>query len=266
MSNSTRFYVYLHRFKNGTLYVGKGCGRRAWQSSANRHNSYWDRLRNKYGAPKVRVIFDRLLESDALSKEVLIISLLRAKQKTLCNRTDGGDGCVGMDVGTETRKKIGAANRGEKNNMWGKNQPQYVKDAISAANTGRFVGELSGRYDNEVFIFLDDINGDTFIGTKWEFQQKIGISAGWISRLCSGNCDSARGWRLSTTLQSETGRRGKRHGRYDHRVFSFVHDSGIKETCTKNELGIKYHLPSPSNLSTLCAGRIKSYKGWRLPL
>lgn len=263
--DSNRFYVYVHRFANGTLYVGKGAAKRAWQSSLNRHNSYWDRLKIKHGSPRVRVLIAELAERDALASEMVVIARLRAKGKKLCNRTDGGDGCAGMFVSSKTRMKISEANSGAKNRMYGKTQPQHVRDAISAANKGRFVGEKSGMYNPETLSFFNDKTAESFTGTRWEMQNFSGLSAGWLSRICAGLCDSAKGWRLSTTNPDATGRRGKRHGRYDHTVFDFVHDSGIKESCTKNELGIKYNLPSPSNLTTLCAGRIKSYKGWRLP-
>lgn len=264
VDDSNRFYVYLHRFHNGTLYVGKGCAKRAWQFSLNRHNSYWDRLRSKHGAPSVKILARGLSEAAALAMEVAVISRLCLKGKVICNLTSGGDGCVGMMVSDDTRAKLRAANSGERNNMYGKTQPQHVKDAISAANKGRFIGEKSGMYNPERLSFFNDKTAESFIGTRWEMQAFSGLSAGWLSRLCSGLCDSAMGWRLSTTPPEATGRRGKRHGRYDHTVFDFVHDSGAKESCTKNELGIKYSLPSPSNLTTLCAGRIKSYKGWRL--
>lgn len=264
MLDSNRFYVYVHRFANGTLYVGKGSAKRAWQSSLNRHNSYWDRLRNKYGAPRVKILIAGLAEKDALAQEMSVIAKLREKGRKLCNRTDGGDGCTGMQVSAATRSRMSAASSGERNPMHGKTHLTPAREAISAANKGRFIGALSPLYNPEVLAFSNDLTGESFSGTRWEMQRFSGIAAGWLSRICSGLCDSAKGWRLSTTAPDATGRRGKRHGRYDHTIFDFVHDSGIKESCTKNELGIKYSLPSPSNLTTLCAGRIKSYKGWRL--
>lgn len=265
MLDSNRFYVYLHRFANGTLYVGKGCAKRAWQLSLNRHNSYWDRLRSRHGAPRVRIISRGMSEPDSLACEISTIARFRTKGRKLCNRTDGGDGCVGMLISDVTREKFRQNSAGANNPMHGKTHTQKARDAISAANTGRFIGPKSGMYNPEVLSFCNDTTGEKFSGTRWEMQRFSGISAGWLSRVCAGICASARGWRLSTRLPEDAGKKGKRHGRYDHTIYDFVHDSGIKESCTKNELGIKYNLPSPSNLTTLCAGRIRSYKGWRLP-
>lgn len=266
MLDSNRFYVYVHRFANGTLYVGKGAAKRAWQSSLNRHNSYWDRLRIKYGAPKVRVLISGLTEKDALAKEMIVISSLREKGKKLCNRTDGGDGCVGILITDETREKFRLANSGENNNMHGKTHTRQARDAISVANTGRFLGSLSPRYNVEILSVINDKTGDTFTGTRQEFSAHAGVPQPRASMLYTGRSASVFSWRLSSTNPEDTGKKGKRHGRYDHTVYEFAHDSGIKESCTKNELGIKYSLPSPSNLTTLCAGRIKSYKGWRLQI
>lgn len=264
--DSSRFYVYMHRFANGTLYVGKGCSNRAWQLSSGRHNKYWDRLLAKYGNPVVRIVSRNLDEIHALAIEVEVIAKLHAKGKSLCNRTAGGNGCVGLLVSDETRKKISDANRGEKNKMHGKKQPQHVKDAISAANTGRFVGRMSPRYIAESETLINDETGETFRGTRQEFSLAHNIPQPRCSMLFTGYSDSVLGWRLSSTAPENTGRRGKRHGRYDHTIYEFIHKNGTRESCTKNELATKYQLTSPSNLSSVCAGKIKSHLGWSLAI
>jgi hypothetical protein len=55
----------------------------------------------------------------------------------------------------------------------------------------------------------------------------------------------------------------KKHIRYDHTIYSFVHKSGITEDCTQNELLKKYKL-NKGNLSSMIRGDVKSVKGWRL--
>ena len=56
----------------------------------------------------------------------------------------------------------------------------------------------------------------------------------------------------------------KKHIRYDHNVYSFVHKSGITEDCTQNELLKKYNLNKGNLNSMVRGGRQKSVSGWRL--
>ncbi len=49
----------------------------------------------------------------------------------------------------------------------------------------------------------------------------------------------------------------------DHNLYTFIHDTGIIEYCTRNDLIIKYSLCS-KNLISVIKGRRKSHKGWRL--
>jgi hypothetical protein len=57
--------------------------------------------------------------------------------------------------------------------------------------------------------------------------------------------------------------RGKNHYRYDQNVYSFIHETGIIEHLTKNEMIAKYSL-SDSHLPSLANGKLKSHKGWKM--
>lgn len=259
MADCNRFYVYIHRFSNGVLYVGKGTNGRCFQFSLNRHNIHWDRLLIKHGRPKAKILKNKLSEFEALALEVELISRLRSKGKMLCNRTDGGNGCLGMSVSKETRAKLSAASIGRT----GYRHTKDAKEKVSEANKGRFVGNKSKRYKKEAFKFVHE-SGKTFSGTQWQFSKEFGIPQPLSSMLCCGKIKSTNRWRISTTLKNETFSIGRRNGRYDHTVYHFIHKDGTNEICTKNDLCKKYHLPYPSNLATLCKGKIKSYKGWRV--
>ena len=56
---------------------------------------------------------------------------------------------------------------------------------------------------------------------------------------------------------------GRRHHNFKETVYSFVHDSGIRETCTYHELRFKYDL-NMGNLSEVISGKRNVCKGWRL--
>lgn len=55
----------------------------------------------------------------------------------------------------------------------------------------------------------------------------------------------------------------KKHGRYDHTVYEFIHFDGTIEHCQRYELQQKYNL-SGSKLCELVNGTRKTHKGWRL--
>lgn len=263
MAVTNRFYVYIHRFSDGSLYVGAGSGKRAYQSSVGRHNSQWQKMFHELGAPAIRVLRKDLTHDEAMALEILLIKRLREKGKTLCNITLGGKGGLGMPVSDETRMLLSAAKSAEKNAMFGRSHTEEAKCAISEKNKGRNIGEKSALYNHTEQQFIHE-TGLSFTGTQWQFSKAMEIGQSAASMLCSGKIKSIHGWRLVATPAEETGKKGRRHGRYDHNIYHFRHDSGLEELCTKHELCEKHNLPSASNIYAVCSGRVPSYKGWRL--
>ncbi|EKC2242830.1 hypothetical protein VQZ80_001632 [Salmonella enterica] len=257
------FYVYIHRFADGTIYIGAGSGRRAYQSAKTRHNSHWNKLFQDLGSPKIRILKKELTQDDALALEMILINRLKEKGKPICNITLGGRGGLGMPVSDETRKLLSIANSGEKNSMFGRQHTEEVRRTVGEKNKGRYLGEKSSLYKHTEYHLIHE-SGITFTGTQWHFSNDYGISQSAASMLCAGKIDSIHGWRLFSTPIESIGKKGNRHGRYDHAKYHFRHDSGVEEICTKHELCEKYKLPSPSNIYNVCSGRIPSYKGWRL--
>ena len=56
---------------------------------------------------------------------------------------------------------------------------------------------------------------------------------------------------------------GEKHPKYNHTLYTFIHDENGEVTTTQHELLSKYHLDK-GNLSRLISGKYKSHKGWRL--
>ena len=117
------YYVYQYLQDDGTpYYVGKGKGRRAFKP----HAEY---------APvppieQIQFVATNLTEQESFELErKLILQYGRVDQGTgtLLNRTAGGQGSSGRIVSPESRDKV----RGERNPMYGKQQPESVKQAIS---------------------------------------------------------------------------------------------------------------------------------------
>jgi hypothetical protein len=57
--------------------------------------------------------------------------------------------------------------------------------------------------------------------------------------------------------------KGEKHYRYNHKVFKFVHESGITENCTIQELEKKYLL-RPGSVSSVASGNSRQVSGWFL--
>ena len=116
------FYVYEHwrPDKNECFYVGKGCGKRArnfTRGTNKRYRNIVQKLARNGLVPEVRLIAQGLAEEEALSLEMQTIAKYGRAQTaggTLVNRTDGGDGPLGMVFTPKTIAKMSAAKKGKK--------------------------------------------------------------------------------------------------------------------------------------------------------
>lgn len=112
-NTKTDFYVYIHRrADNGQVfYIGKGRLRRSNNKSLR--STHWKRTVAKYGYWIERPQ-ENMKEEDALLLEMWLIAKYLHLGYRLCNKTLGGDGCLGMAMSDETRRKSGAKNIGRK--------------------------------------------------------------------------------------------------------------------------------------------------------
>jgi hypothetical protein len=150
-------YLYRHirKDKNQVFYVGIGVKddkyKRAY--SKNQRNRMWNSIVKKTEY-EVEIVLDDVSNDNIYEKEKEFISIYGRRDNfsgTLCNMTDGGEGCLGFNHTEETKKRISESKKGIKNplcwiNRKTKNTSEETKIKIREAHKGKFVGELNPYY------------------------------------------------------------------------------------------------------------------------
>lgn len=112
------FYVYVWidpSRQNTPWYVGKGCGRRAWQRDGARRGQFFRNYLKGMTCEPVVELIPCDSERSAFELEVFLISLIGRRdlgKGTLVNNTDGGEGTSGLRWREESRKKLAASKTG----------------------------------------------------------------------------------------------------------------------------------------------------------
>ena len=88
INTDSKYYVYQHTFSDGSIYIGKGTGRRKDQFTKGRSSVYIDLLRAT-GNPNVYVLKENLSEVEAYDFEHSQIAMHRDSGSKIINRTDG---------------------------------------------------------------------------------------------------------------------------------------------------------------------------------
>jgi hypothetical protein len=103
-------YTYIHRREsdNAIFYVGKGKGRRAWETKGR--SEHWRRVKAKHGH-KVEIVAPWPTDAEACEHEVFLIACFKDMGEPLVNQTNGGEGMSGFSPTTETRKKLSIASK-----------------------------------------------------------------------------------------------------------------------------------------------------------
>jgi len=151
-------YLYRHirLDKNEVFYIGigtdsKGKYRRAY--SKNQRNRMWHGIVNKTDY-EVEIVLDDIPDDKIYEKEIEFISIYGRKinkSGTLCNMTDGGEGCLGFNHTEETKKILSEKRIGDKNPFYGKKHKNKIvseetRKKLSEVHQGKFVGELNPFY------------------------------------------------------------------------------------------------------------------------
>lgn len=235
MKSEKRFYVYVHRRKtDGSIfYVGKGTGTRIHSNSSR--NRHWHNVNNKHGRTS-EIIRSFLTCDEACQLEKEIISEIGIDN--LCNKSIGGDSGASGTKHTEE---------------WKKNMAAFMrKEGKRRSSDPNYVNPLKGVPISEhvrVKISLGHIK-------RWENISEEDRMI-WLSKVKEGVNKPCNIKRLSIRNT------GHKNPSYDNAIYSFLHESGEIYMGTQYDFYKKYGLLQ-GNVSSICTGRRKRTKGWRI--
>lgn len=281
MANSAKgeCYVYQHTFADGSLYIGKGTGKRAHVMSQSKRGPLWNHTANKYGRPSVSYLKKGLSEELALFLEDEIIELFKERGIKLRNLARGGGAPqLGM--------------KGPLSPSWGKKMPEHLVERMRKMYAGEGNPNYGRKHSDETKRIISENTKKTWlenrdrlaainVGRKLtdEEKRKIGEGSKRIPREAR-----ERGWekcrgqkRTPEQIERYKAGRAKRgpasdetkekmsksQWLKDHSVYSFVNDNGQVFVGTRSEIrretgvdvsGLFRSKPKPEKVA----------KGWRL--
>lgn len=186
------FYTYAHYTSEGRLfYIGKGQGRRAY--FFHKRNNYWNNVVAKYGKPEVKIIAEWSTEAEAHKHEIELIKQYRDAGEQLCNLSNGGDGCSGLQHSEEFKAKISALHKG---NKWRQGLPTSDKQKAAAREIFKGNKFAAGNTTNRTWIWIGTNikTGEVvkFIGEKE--MKKAGLQHANIIKCLNGQRKSHKGY------------------------------------------------------------------------
>lgn len=163
MDTINNFYIYIYldprkpgdykynnlAFNFEPIYIGKGKGNRdMYHYKYYCDNEILERKLKKIRAldlePIIMRIVEQLLEADALTKEVELIKSigrLNLLEGTLCNLTDGGEGCSGLVQSAEHKQQNSIKNQGTYQERYGIETAQRLKEVRAQQLKGNTYGK-----------------------------------------------------------------------------------------------------------------------------
>lgn len=146
-TQDTKYYLYLHTNKvNGKKYVGittQDPERRWRKGTAYKHNNHFNSAIRKYGWDNFsHIIWEVESKEDMKYGEKYLIAYYDTTNPNKgYNQTKGGDGCWGIIVSEETRRKMSESKKGHYGWTKGKALSEEHKAKISQSQKGKVLSE-----------------------------------------------------------------------------------------------------------------------------
>ena len=222
------YYVYIHRkLTTGEIfYIGKGKNDR-YKCLQNR-SKFWKNIASKHGL-LIEIYQDGLQEWYAFELEKELIDLYGRRDSlsgNLVNLKDGGDFGRNYKHSTEWRSRM-----------------------------SKIMSEL--QRDKTVHNFINDLTGEIFIGTRFDFRTNYNINPNSLFGVNKFNY--IKNWRLTSTkpIKSRSISRILIH----IERYKFIHETGEIFIGTRKEFEGKYNI----NLNRLFMLKPrKSLYGWKI--
>ena len=142
------YTVYMHKNKiNGKVYIGITCQypiKRRWrQGSCYKSCKKFYRAIEKYGWDNFEhiILYENLTEKDACNKEIELINKYNCIKNGYNILKGGNLSNKGIHFTVEHKQKIGIANKGEKNGMYGKTHNEETKNIIKEKNKKQWLNK-----------------------------------------------------------------------------------------------------------------------------
>lgn len=182
ISEENRFYVYRHSFSDGSIYVGKGCGSRAYAFGKNKRGDLWLRAANKYGRPKVEFLIKKVSEDLAYFIEEEALTLYSERGHKIRNLAPGG-------IGSQSGMK------GELSPNFGRRHTKEWSLMMSEKNSGTGNQHFGMKHSEKSKIIISKTTKDSWsknyekmrstnVGRKHtkEHNEKIGLASAEMSK------------------------------------------------------------------------------------
>jgi predicted GIY-YIG superfamily endonuclease len=221
-NQQNKYYVYLHTFENGSVYIGKGKNNRAYKTS-NR-NKFYNNTLKKYGKPIIEILFDNITEEESLRLEIEQIKKYKENNYKLLNITDGGEGVSGLKHSEDSkqkmrmntsarnpivREKMSLSRLGKPSGRKGISLSEETKNKISESRKGKNSGENHhmfgktgkdapnyGLFKNkQIYTFIHPEYGKEQC-TIYHLYIKYNLSGSKIYLLANSKKGSHKGWIL----------------------------------------------------------------------
>jgi len=170
-------YLYRHirLDKNEVFYIGIGTdddGKHKRAYDKKQRNRMWNSIIKKTDY-EVEIMLDDVPNKIIYEKEKEFIAIYGRRDNssgTLCNMTDGGEGCLGFNHTEETKRILREKRLGDKNPFYGKKH----KNKTVSEETRRKLSEVhKGKFEGELNPFYGKKHSDEIRKKMSEIQKKI---------------------------------------------------------------------------------------------